>query len=184
MKKKDTGNIHMTLSFTVLIWIVLVWCVLLNLMKADYAGRYIKDCLTQANLAALVVDPYQYGALGELVFADVRETKVLFEEVLSNSLGDEENLEKLGITGPAVLQEFRVYEVTESGISEFIFDSQGAMQMCRYEADDTVKAPDDTTITESGLYARIEVPVAFGFGIELKAVKEHCVDIKSEVEDE
>jgi len=184
VKASDKGMVHITLSFILLVWLVMVWCVLLNLKKADYAARYIEDCLTQANLAALVVDPYQYGSSGELVFSDVRETKALFENILKNSMDDEETLKKLGITGPAALQEFRVYEVTGTGTAEFIFDSLGFMRTCKYGLTETVTAPDETVIEESALYARIEVPVAFLFGIELKAIKEHCVDIKNEVEDE
>ena len=183
MNKIDEGSIHITLTYMVLVWIALFWCVLLQLVRAEYTGHFIEDCLTQANLAAIVVDPYHYGRTGELRFKDVRETKLLFEEFLEESLGDEENREKLGIAGPIVLQEFRVYEVTESGITEAVFDDRG-VHTCWYDPDTMVKAPDDTIIHESALYSRIEVPVKFMFNIEVKEIKEHCVDIKGEVEDE
>lgn len=184
MNKKDEGAIHVTLALTVLVWISLLWSVILQLVRAEYTAHFIEDCLMQANLGAMVVDPYHYGSEGELVFQDVSETKLLFETLLEESFGTEENLKKLGITKPVVLQEFRVYEVTESGITESVFDSQGVLHNCRYDPGTVVKAPDGTVISESALYARIEVPVNFMFGIKIKAIKEHCVDIKSEVEDE
>ena len=184
MNKKDKGAIHATLALMVLVWISLFWSVLLQLVRAEYTGHFIEDCLMQANLAAMVVDPYHYGREGELVFQDAGETKLLFEGILKESFGAEENLKKLGITEPIVLQEFRVYEVTGNGTTESVFDSQGVLHTCWYDTGTVVKAPDGTVISESALYARIEVPVDFMFGIRVNAVKEHCVDIKSGGEDE
>ncbi len=184
MKEKDKGSIHKVLALLVLIWIVLGWCVLLTLMKAGYVGQYIEDCLMQADLAAILADPYHYGSTGELVFEDIGATVSLFEDVLMDSLGNTDTRERLGIGEAVLVQEFRAYEVTEVGITEFVYDSQRQISSQQYDKGATVKAPDGTVIEESSLYARIEVPVAFMFGIERKAVKEHCVDIKSEVEDE
>ncbi len=184
MKKKDKGTIHKFLACMIVTWLVLGWCVLLTLMKAGYVGQYIEDSLMQANLAAIVTDPYHYGSTGELVFQNMEMTADMFEEVLMDSLGDAETRERLGIGEEVLIQELRAYEVTAAGITEFIYDSQGYISSKQYENGASVKAPDGTVIEESSLYARVEVPVVFMFGIRLKAVKEHCVDRKSEVEDE
>lgn len=184
MKNKDSGTVHKVFVLILLTWTVLGWCVLLNLMKAGYMEQYVEDCLLQANLAAILADPYHYGSTGELVFEDVQTVKDIFEEVLQDSLGSADTRKRLGIGEPVLIQEFRAYEVTKANITEFIYDSQGVWKTKQYDHSLVVTSPDGTVIEESSLYARIEVPIAFMFGIELKAVKEHCVDIKSEVEDE
>ncbi len=178
MRKKDAGAIHKTMVYMVILWVVVCFCVLFNLMKAGYASAYIEDCLMQANLAALLTDPYHYGSTGELVFEDIYKTRNDFEEILRECMKRENLPEGLGILEPLVIQDFRIYEVTEQGTAEFVFDSVGGVSSCKYEPGQALQAPDGTDITQSALYARITVPVRFMFGLEIEAEKEHCVDVK------
>ena len=180
MKKKDAGTIHKLFGMIVLFWAVICWSVLLQVMKAGYVGRHLEDSLTQANLAAILVDPYHYGSTGELIFADISKTRLTFEETLSKALGSEETRQKLGFTDREQILDFRVYEVTESGITEFAYNQAGVCAQTRYSATDTVAAPDGTDIQNSSIYAKIAVPIEFLFGVEITAIKEHCVDIVSE----
>ncbi|MBQ8816126.1 MAG: hypothetical protein IJZ84_02460 [Lachnospiraceae bacterium] len=180
MKKKDKGSVQTVLVLILLTWLVWGFCILMTLMKAGYVNRYIEDCLMQANLAAILIDPYHYGSTGELVFENTQTVRNIFNEVLSESLGDAQNREKLGIGEEILVSEFRIYEVTTAGTTEFIYDSQGILQTKRYDSVTVLEAPDGTVIQNSSLYARIEVPIKFMLGIEVRAIKEHCVDIKSE----
>ncbi len=181
MKQKDEGAIQKLLAMVLLLWAVICWGILLSVMKAGYAGQFLEDCLTQANLAALVVDPYHYGSTGELVFEDVNEVKKSFEKALEAGLGDQTNRQKLGLSGEVEIVDFRVYEVTEGGVIETIFDSNGNRSTVWYDSGMGVKAPDGTDIQNSALYAQIAVPAEFLFGVKVTAIKEHCVDIVSEV---
>ena len=180
MNRKDEGAIHKLFALIVLLWLVICWGAFLQIMKAGYVSGYLEDCLTQANLAALFVDPYHYGSTGELVFEDVENTKAIFEETLEIGLGSAENRERLGIQEDVKILDFRVYEVTALGVSEFAFDENGGCQIQQFANGTKVEAPDGTPIQNSALYARIEVPVEFLFGMQITAVKEHCVDIVSE----
>lgn len=180
MKQKDEGVIHKLFALILLLWAVVCWGVLLSVMRAGYTNRYLEDCLVQANLAAILVDPYHYGSTGELVFENVDEVKALFEATLNQGLGSSETRQKLGISGDVELIDFRIYEVTTQGTSEFVYDRDGNRGMVRYAAGVTVEAPDGTYIQNSALYARIAVPTEFLFGVEVTAIKEHCVDIVSE----
>ena len=180
MNKKDKGAIHKLFALIAVLWLVICWSAFLQIVKAGYVSGYLEDCLTQANLAALLVDPYHYGSTGELVFEDVENTRTIFQETLEAGLGSKENREKLGITESVRVVDFRVYEVTALGIMEFAFDENGVYQTRQFESGTKVEAPDGTLIQNSALYARIEVPVKFLFGVQIMAIKEHCVDMVSE----
>ena len=110
----------------------------------------------------------------------MENTKAIFEETLEIGLGSAENRERLGIQEDVKILDFRVYEVTALGVSEFAFDENGGCQIQQFANGTKVEAPDGTPIQNSALYARIEVPVEFLFGMQITAVKEHCVDIVSE----
>ena len=178
MKKKDEGAIHKLLAMIILMWAVLCWGVLLEVMRAGYVNRYLEDCITQANLAALLIDPYHYGSTGELVFENVEETKAVFSEFMG--LGSEETRQKFGMTGDVQILDFRVYEVTSIGTTEFVYDAVHACSQTLYDKAVAVTAPDGTDIQNSSIYARIAVPIEFLFGVEITVVKEHCVDMVSE----
>ena len=84
--QKDKGLIHNLFALILLLWSVVCWIVLWSVIKAGYTNRHLEDCLMQANLAALIVDPYHYGSTGELVFEDADEIKGIFEEALKEGL--------------------------------------------------------------------------------------------------
>ena len=180
MNRKDEGAIHKLFALILVLWMVLCWGAFLQIMKVGYVNAYLEDCLTQANLSALFIDPYHYGSTGELVFENVNDTRTIFTDTLEAGLGSKENRERLGINGEVSVVDFRVYEVTSSGISEFTFDENGSYQMRQFEEELEVKAPDGTVIQSSALYAQIKIPVEFVHGMQMTATKEHCVDIVSE----
>ena len=180
MKQKDEGVIHKLFALILLLWTVICWGILLSIMKAGYTGRFLEDCLMQANLSALIVDPYHYGSTGELIFENLEEVKERFENALYKGLGTEEARQKLGISEGVELVDFRIYEVTSQGTGEFIYDCHNNCSTVRYDRGQDVEAPDGTHIQNSAIYARIAVPVNFVFGVEVTAIKEHCVDIVSE----
>lgn len=180
MKKKDEGAIHKLLALIMLTWVVICWGVLLQVLKAGYVNQYLEDSLMQANLAAILVDPYHYGSTGELVFEDIDKTVELFFSTLNKSLGDGANRERLGISGDVRIMDFRVYEVTADGVMEFLHHTNHAYERVEHESGTEVFAPDGTEIQSSSIYAKIAVPVRFLFGIEVNVIKEHCVDVVSE----
>ncbi len=180
MRKKDSGAIHKFLAMTVLLWAVICWGVLLDVMRAGYVNRYLEDCLTQANLAAILIDPYHYGSTGELIFQNAENTRTVFEDFLEKGLGDDEIKQRLGIFEEAQILDFRIYEVTSCGTTEFMYDVYNHCSQKQFEKDAVVTAPDGTVIQTSSIYAKIAVPIEFLFGVQITAVKEHCVDIVSE----
>ena len=162
--QKDKGTIHKLFALILLLWGVVCGGVLWSIIKTGYTNRHLEDCLMQANLAALVVDPYHYGSTGELVFADADEIKGIFEDALNEGLGSAETKKSLGIKGVDLI-EFRIYD---------------NCSMVRHVKDVQVEAPDGTSIENSAVYACIAVPTEFLFGVEVTAIKEHCVDIVGE----
>ena len=180
MKKKDAGAIHKLFAMILLLWVVVCWGVLLEVMRAGYASRYLEDSLLQANLAALLIDPYHYGSTGELVFQDASRTKQIFSDYLEDGLGSEEVRQKLGVNGEPEIIDFRIYEVTSMGTTEFDYDENNHYVQRLFGKEAMVTAPDGTIIQNSSIYAKVAVPMTFLFGIEINAIKEHCVDIVSE----
>lgn len=180
MKKTDNGAIHKLFAMIILLWAVFGWGVLLEVMRAGYVSQYLEDSLTQANLAAILIDPYHYGSTGELIFENVEATRELFLDTLHKGLGEEDVRQKLGLMEDVRLVDFRVYEVTSLGIAEFMYDEYGQGRQTLFESGAAVEAPDGTNIQNSSIYAKIAVPVEFLFGVEVTAIKEHCVDIVSE----
>ena len=118
--QRDRGTIHKLFSLILLLWGVVCWGVLWSVMKAGYTNRYLEDCLMQANLAALIVDPYHYGSTGEMIFEDADKIKDIFEEALNEGLGSVETKKSLGIEN-AELIDFRIYEVTSDETRDIIF---------------------------------------------------------------
>ena len=177
--QKDKGMIHKLLALIFLFWGIICWGILGIIMKVGYTNRFLEDCMAQANLAALVVDPYHYGSTGELVFENVDQVKLLFEAALNEGLGSEEKRKNLGLKQIELI-EFRVFEVTAQEIREVIFDRKGSCKIVYHTKEAEMKAPDGTTIENSAVYAQIAVSAEFLFGIEVTATKEHCADIVSE----
>lgn len=175
--KKDKGSIHKLFSMLLLWWIVICFCVGLGLTKAGYVNQYLEDVLMQANLSAILIDPYHYGATGELVFADTEYIETVFEKSLTEALGENTNYRKLGIYGPIQILEIRLYEVIEKTILEVAYVGDAKASVLHYEKGETVIAPDGTNIESSAIYVRIAVPLEVVFGIRLTAIKEHCVDV-------
>lgn len=178
--QKDEGVIYKLTAFLMLFWAVLCWGILLSITKAGYTNQYLQDALTQANLAALVVDPYYYGSTGELIFESADKIKLIFEEALEEGVGSTETRNKLGIKGDVMLKAFHIYEVTSHGIRELKWNGMDDWKVELYNDSVVIKAPDGTNIESSAIYAQIAVPVEFLFGVEVIAIKEHCVDIVSE----
>lgn len=181
--KRDSGSIHRLFSLIMLLWMGIGVGVLLSITKAGYVNQYLEDCLMQANLAAILIDPYHYGVTEELVFADTGQIKEVFEKSLETSLGNDETLQKLGIQKPITILEFRVYEVTKEGILEVVYIKDEDASTYHYPIDTPVDAPDGTRIVSSAIYAKISVPVKAGFGIQITSIKEHCVDVIVSEED-
>lgn len=184
MGKKDRGAVHKLMAWIIVMWGCICFCLMLTLLKAGYVNRYLVDCLTQANLAALLVDPYHYGSTGELVFADIIENGQIWEETLELALGTEANQKSLGLLEKVEVVELRFYEVTNAGITESVRLQEGSFATRIHDREAAVQAPDGTKITDSALYARIRVPVELGFGMVVVADKEHCVDVAGGVENE
>ena len=175
--KRDDGSVHRMFSFFLIIWIVILFGVLFQVAKAGLLNRHLEDSLMQANLSAILIDPYQYGATKELVFANIDEVKERFEENLWEGMGSYETMRKLGIVERAKVQELRLYERKEKGICETVFRDGDPSIKLQHSWRDMVVAPDGTFIETASIYAKIAVPVRLGFGMELTVVKEHCVDV-------
>ena len=171
MKKKDEGTVHKLFAMFLLLWTVMGCGALMVLFQAGYVNRYLEDCITQANLAALLIEPYHYGTTGELVFEDV------FSDILEQGLGAESTRKALGINGEIDVLDFRVYEVTGKGITEFVFFNDCDYKQTFYEANHKVEAPDGTSIQSSSIYAQIRIPIKLWMAEDVSVIKEHCVDI-------
>lgn len=171
--KKDAGDIHRLFSLLLIMWISICFGVIFTITKAGYVDQYLEDSLMQANLAAILVDPYQYGCTGNLVFGDVNEIKKIFEESIQTSLT---SIQELGIEEAVKVMDFRLYEVTENGVLEMVC-TKDVPESYFYGAGSLVEAPDGTPIVSSAIYAKILVPVTVGFGIRITSIKEHCVDV-------
>lgn len=180
MGKRDSGAIQKLFGMIVFVWIVICVYALMQVMQAGYISQYLEDVLTQADLSALLIDPYHYGATGELVFENAQQTKDVFEQVLNKGIGEEEIRTGLGIAGKATVLDFRIYEVQNGQITEMVSSALENWTQRVYTFGEEVLAPDGTKIETASIYAKIAVPVKFLFGIHMTAVREHCVDIVSE----
>lgn len=159
--KRDEGSVHRLFSLLLIGWVVVLVCVLFILARVGLANQLIEDDLMQANLSALLIDPYQYGETEDLVFVNPMETRAIFEENLDEGK----------------LLDFRTYEVRWDGILETICAGEKAGLSRWYDPGAYVLSPDGTEIVSTSIYSKIALPIRFGFGIEVTAIKEHCVDV-------
>ena len=159
--KRDEGSVHRVFSLVLIAWMVVLVCVLFILARVGLVNQCIEDDLMQANLSALLIDPYQYGETGELVFVNPMEIKAIFERVLEEG----------------EMLDFRTYEVRLDGVLETICAGEMAGTSYWYDPGTHITSPDGTEIVSTSIYSKIAVPVTLGFGIEVTALKEHCVDV-------
>ena len=175
--KHDEGSIHRLFSLFLIMWTVILLGVILTVAKIGLVDQHLEDSLMQANLSATLIDPYQYGASNELVFADAMLGKATFERCLVENLGSKELLQRLGVLEDVKVLEFRLYELREDGILERAYTDGETCILHRYDPGAYVTAPDGTQILSSSIYTKISVPVKTVLGIEVTAIKEHCVDV-------
>ena len=177
MKRKDQGLMHYTFSMILISWAVLMIFLLLLLLRAERLKAYLQDCMTQAGLSALLIEPYTYGMSGEVIFADVQEVEQIYLKYLETALGSSENQEKLGIAGEVVLTQLIVYEKTTDGIRMNERQEDGSWLSAVYAASETVCAPDGTQIVSAAIYAAVRVPVLVWGEVTVEIERQHCVDI-------
>ncbi len=146
------------------LWFVLSFYFVLELRKIAYARDRLDDTLLQANLAAALMDLYEYGSSGDLRFQDVFESHDLFLEIL-NSL-------------EIVSYELYFYEEKEDGFTQYLFrDGQWIHNIDLVGKEQFVGG--HTRISNASIYAKASIEVfIFGeTGILLE--RDHCVDVTS-----
>ncbi|MCD7862781.1 MAG: hypothetical protein LUG61_04540 [Lachnospiraceae bacterium] len=179
MKKKDQGLMHYVFAMILLSWTVLALLVMAQLQRMERLKLYLEDCMTQAGLSALLIEPYTYGRSGELIFGQAQDVEAIYLEYFEDALGSAQNQEKLGIAGEIVLTELMIYEKTTSGILLYERQEDGGWQSVLYSAGESVCAPDGTEIVSSSVYAKIVVPVQVWSGVTVEIERQHCVDVVS-----
>lgn len=179
MKKKDQGLTHYVFAMILLSWTVVGLLVLVQFWRMERLKLYLEDCMTQAGLSALLIEPYTYGRSGELIFGQAQDVEAIYLEYLEDALGSAQNQEKLGIAGEIVLTELMLYEKTASGILLYERQEDGGWRSVLYSAEESVCAPDGTEIVSSSVYAKIMVPVQVWGGVTVEIERQHCVDVVS-----
>ncbi len=168
---------HYVFAMILLSWVVLVMLFLMQFLRMERLKGCLEDCMTQAGLAALLIEPYTYGRSGELVFGEIQEVEAVYLEYLYAALGSAQNQEMLGIAGDVVVIRLIVYEKTEEGILKHERQEDGSWFSALYGADSMVCTPDGTEIAGGTIYACIRVPVRVWGGMTVEIEREHCVDI-------
>lgn len=177
MKRKDRGLMHYAFSMILISWTVLMIFLLVQLLRAERLKAYLEDCMTQAGLSALLIEPYTYGMSGEVVFYQAQEVEQIYLEYLMAALGSSENQERLGIAGEVELAQLIIYEKTADGIRMNERQADGGWVSAVYAVDETVCAPDGTQIVSAAIYAAVRVPVRVWGEITVEIERQHCVDI-------
>ncbi len=177
MNRKDQGLIHYVFAMILFSWIVLVMLFLIQFLRMERLKAYLEDCMTQAGLAALLIEPYTYGMSGELVFGEMQEVEEVYLEYLHAALGSAQNQERLGIAGEVAVAGLIVYEKTGEGILAHERQENGNWVSALYGDGDAVFAPDGTEVVAGTIYACIRVPVRVWGGVTVEIERQHCVDI-------
>lgn len=177
MKRKDQGLIHCVFAMVLLSWSVIVILLLIQLQRTERLKAYLEDCMTQAGLSALLIEPYTYGRSGELIFGEEQEVEEIYLEYLKSALGSAQNQERLSIAGEVVLVSLIVYEKTADGILAHERQENGSWFSCLYGEGETVLAPDGTAVVSGSIYACIRVPVRVWKDVTVVIERQHCVDI-------
>ncbi|MCD8325509.1 MAG: hypothetical protein LUC90_02155 [Lachnospiraceae bacterium] len=177
MKKKDQGLMHYIFALILISWTVTAMLAFAMLLKAERLKGYLEDSMTQAGLAALLIEPYTYGRSGELIFGEPAQVEAVYREYLQEGLGTEENRAAAGIGGEIELSGFIVYEMTASGIREHVRQEDGTYLETAHSLGETIYAPDGTQIISSAVYSRIRLPVRVWENMTVEIERQHCVDI-------
>ncbi|MCD8068869.1 MAG: hypothetical protein LUE87_08285 [Lachnospiraceae bacterium] len=177
MKKKDSGLMHYIYALILISWAVTALLCFVMLLRTQHLKKYLEDAMTQAGLAALLIEPYTYGKSGELIFGDPSEVEALYTEYLQEGLGSEENRDAAGIGGDITLASFIIYELTASEIREYERQEDGTWVERTHSLGETVYAPDQTRIVSSTIYSRIRLPVRVWGSVTVEVERQHCVDI-------
>ncbi len=168
---------HYAVAMMLVSWAVVTILFLVQYLRMERLKSYLEDCMTQAGLAALLIDPYTYGMSGEVVFLDVQETEQIYLEYLQAALGSLENQERLGIAGEIKVVQMTVYEKTAEGILAHEREEDSGWVSVLYGGTEALCAPDGTQIVSAAIYARIRVTVRVWGEVTVEIERQHCVDI-------
>ncbi|MCD7806044.1 MAG: hypothetical protein LUH19_01740 [Lachnospiraceae bacterium] len=177
MKKKDQGLLHYVFALMLISWAITAMLCFVMLLRAQRLKGYLEDCMTQAGLAALLIEPYTYGRSGELIFPDPARVEEVFWQYLQDGLGTEENQAAAGIGGDVTLADFIVYEMTAAGIREYERQEDGTYLETVHPLGETVYAPDGTQVISGTIYSKIRLPVRVWGNRTVEVERQHCVDI-------
>ncbi|MFI3238104.1 MAG: hypothetical protein R3Y47_08790 [Lachnospiraceae bacterium] len=152
--KQDEGMIHKILSLGLMLFIILCYVLLLEMRKVSFFKSQLEDALVQANLAAAIVDVYEYGTSEEIVFLSPQDSFLLIEEFLEVDLQSTNlSVEEVEI----VLLDCRFYEVEETQVVEYVFDEEGVLSLRQHSSIENMNTPNESVIETSTIYSKIGV---------------------------
>ncbi len=185
MCSRKAGKVEWVTGVFFLLFLMIMFCVQLELLLYQSASDYLEDALAASNLASAVIDPEVYGINHTLRISDPRQAYMTYLGAVKTNLrlDDQMNCSETGvISGPVKIMNYTIYNVEGENVKIWFVDEYGSSHE-RTAGYGSVSAPDGQMIENTSVYSEISFPVKGLFGMEVMAHKGKLVDILSANED-
>lgn len=181
--KKDKGIMEYLFPMLLIGFVVLIILTLFNLKLVKSTMYAVEDSLVMACLASAVIDTNRYGIDETIMIPDANYAYVCFVESLSASLHLDNSLTPLNksiIKSSITIDEYIIYNVTETRITEIVVDKFGIVSSRDVNGvSPEMSAPNGKPIESTSVYAKITFDVRNVVNSETARVsKSQLVDIK------
>lgn len=177
--KTERGSIQIIPGMAFILFLGILLTIRLQMYAFSAGSDYLEDALAASNLASAVPDPMHFSEDNELIIADPVAAYEKYLEAVRFNLSLDENWEcgnRTLISGTVRIMDYRVYNVQDECVTEYIIDDRG-INAIYSGCIGQVYTPKGDMIEHSGVYSEISFPVEGLFGICVMARKSKLVDI-------
>ncbi len=180
---KQKGQIQWTVGLFFLLFLGILLCFLLQLLRYHMTSIYLEDTLAASNLASAVVDLEEYGISHEILISEPNQAYIRYCSAVKGNLNLNEEWEctnKQLVSGAVSIVNYTVYNVQEGAVTIYSIDENGQISSGKGELGG-VRAPNGILIESTSIYSEISFAVKGLFGMEVKAHKGKLVDIVASI---
>lgn len=177
--KTESGKVEWAAGLFSLLFLGIMLCAVLQTDMYRSSSDYLEDALALSNLASAVIDVEEYGISHQLVISDPQQAYERYREAVKGNLNLDDSWQcpagKL-ISGPVRIINYRVYNVTDYGVTVTSFDESGFMSRWN-EALGSATAPGGIPIVSTSVYSEIAYQIDGFLGTSVEAHKGKLVDV-------
>lgn len=178
---RKEGQIGLVISMFFLLMALVIGIYILYLFSIVQVGSMVEDSLVASGLACALVDVETLGKTGEIRIESPKQCydRFIFHLKENLKLDDEGNSSYHALSmGPVTLLDFRIYNVQDTVVTEYVFDGNGNLLRQLDGSLGNMYTPDGKEIQSATVFAKIGFYVKGIHSSVVYGTKKQTVDIK------